>query len=86
MGDVPWSQGMGLGHPIMKPWEAWGWASENMGISSYFELENHRKTIGKPEENDGLMGFDGIYPPVNQDNYGKPQFLLVKLTINGHFQ
>ena len=57
-----------------------------MGISSYFELENHRKTIGKPEENDGLMGFDGIYPPVNQDNYGKPQFLLVKLTINGHFQ
>ena len=23
-------------------------------------LENHRKTIGKPEENGGLMGFNGI--------------------------
>ena len=27
-------------------------------------MENHRKTIGKPEENDGLMEFDGIYPLV----------------------
>ena len=31
-------------------------------------LKNNRKTMGKPWENDGLMGFDGIswdYPVVN---------------------
>ena len=26
--------------------------------------ENHRKTMGKPWENGGLMGFNGIYPLV----------------------
>ena len=28
-------------------------------------LVNHRKTMGKPWENGGFMGFDGIYPLVN---------------------
>ena len=27
--------------------------------------ENHRKTTGKPQENDGLVEFDGIYPPMS---------------------
>ena len=28
---------------------------------------NHRKSIGKPEENGGLMGFNGIYPLVSSN-------------------
>ena len=30
-----------------------------------FMAFNHRKTIGKPWEYGGFMGFDGIYPLVN---------------------
>ena len=32
--------------------------------STPWPMENHRKTIGKPLENGGLMGFNGIYPLV----------------------
>ena len=46
--------------------------------------ENHRKTIGKPQENCVLMGFNGDqYPLVMTDiAMQKLQFLLRKLTIS----
>ena len=47
-----------------------------------WKWENHRKVLGKPQENHRKME---VYPLVIWHNYGKSQFLRGKLTIHGPF-
>ena len=55
-------QGPGL---AWTPWAPWG-----LGLESVWDMkQNHRKTIGKPWENGGSMGFNEIYPLVNKHSY-----------------
>ena len=61
-----------------KPWE-------NHGKT----MENHGKTMGKPWENGGLMGFYRIYPQANvdrsMDNHHLEWKNQLSVAISHHF-
>ena len=75
--------------PLLQPRTSWAFQSRRSARGD--ELEAHMDPLGKcwfhGVENDGFMGFYGIYPLVSVDIIMEHHiFVRGKLTMNDHFQ